>query len=137
MPPKTILLPVFALVGLTFSVLLTIPIARIAAVRKGRATISDFKLGESAQVPAETQLFNRNYMNLLELPVLFYVLCLSMYVTGKVDAVSVSIAWIYVALRCVHSLIHLTYNQVVHRLVAFAASNFVLAGLWLRFFLTL
>jgi hypothetical protein len=39
-------------------------------------------------------------------------------------------AWLYVALRVAHSLIHLTYNNVMHRLIAFAVSNPVLAGLW-------
>jgi len=37
---------------------------------------------------------------------------------------------LYVALRVVHTLIHLLYNNVLHRLIAFAASNFVLVGIW-------
>jgi len=39
-------------------------------------------------------------------------------------------AWAYVALRIVHSLIHLTYNQVLHRLAAFTLSNGALVVLW-------
>lgn len=129
--------PMFALVGLTFLVLLAIPFARIRAVRGGHVTVAAFKLGESAQVPEGTQLFNRNYMNLLELPLLFYVVCVSLFVTGKVDAVAVNIAWAYVALRALHSLIHVSYNRVIHRLVAFAISNVVLSLLWVRFALSL
>jgi len=128
-----ILLPMFALVGLTFGVLLMIPFARFRAVAAGKVNAGDFRLGESARVPPETQLPNRNYMNLLEMPVLFYVACVSMYVTNKVDAVAVAIAWGYVALRFAHSAIHLSYNNVIHRLVVFATSNVVLSVLWIRF----
>jgi hypothetical protein len=44
------------------------------------------------------------------------------------------VAWSYVALRVIHSLIHLTYNTVMHRLTVFAVSNFVLGGLWVALF---
>jgi hypothetical protein len=76
-------------------------------------------------------------MNLLEMPLLFYVACLTLYVTGKVDAVAVYLAWLYFGLRAAHSLIHLTYNKVFHRLTVFAASNAVLAVLWIRLFFAL
>ncbi|MFT3925828.1 MAG: MAPEG family protein [Myxococcales bacterium] len=136
MPAAQILLPMFALVALTFSVLLMIPIARFRAASAGKVNVGDFRLGESERVPPETRLPNRNYMNLLELPVLFYVVCLSMYVTNKVDAAAVTIAWVYVALRFTHSTIHLSYNNVIHRLAAFASSNVVLSVLWIRFALS-
>ena len=42
----------------------------------------------------------------------------------------VHLAWAYVALRIVHSLIHLSYNHVLHRFLAFATSNVVLLGIW-------
>jgi len=84
-------------------------------------------------VPGEVSLPNRNLMNLLELPVLFYVACLAFYVGGIVDVAAVVLAWAYVALRAAHSVIHLTYNNVFHRLAAFAASNAVLLALWIRF----
>ena len=132
-----ILQPVFALAALTFSVLLQIPIRRFRAAAAGAVTANDFLLGESDNVPAHVKVGNRNYMNLLELPVLFYVACIGMYVTGRADAVAVVMAWSYVALRTLHSLIHLTYNNVIHRLVAFALSNFLLAAIWIRFYLAL
>lgn len=135
MPPtQQILYPMFALVALTFLVLIQIPIARIRAAAAGKVTAADFRLGESARVPPETALPNRNYMNLLELPVLFYAACLGLYVTGKVDQTMLILAWTYVGLRTLHSLIHLSYNNVVHRLSAFATSNVVLGVIWIRFF---
>jgi hypothetical protein len=73
-------------------------------------------------------------MNLLELPMLFYVGGLMYYVAGKVDGVVLAVAWTYVALRAIHSVIHVTYNNVMHRLTVFALSNGVLGVFWVLFF---
>lgn len=125
-----ILYPMAALAMLTFAVLLLIPIRRFRAGAAGQVSYDDFKYGESAQVPPEVSLPNRNMMNLLELPVLFYVACLTYFVAGRASEWALLLAWAYVALRIAHSAIHLTYNRVRHRLVAFAASNVVLVMLW-------
>jgi hypothetical protein len=126
--------PMGALACLTFLALAMIPIRRISAVRAGRVRAADFELGESAQVPDDVALPNRNYMNLLELPVLFYVACFMYDLAARVDGYALTIAWVYVGLRAVHSIIHLTYNNVRHRLIPFAVSNVVLATFWLHFF---
>jgi hypothetical protein len=73
-------------------------------------------------------------MNLLELPMLFYVAGLMYYVAGRVDQTVLAVAWTYVALRGAHSAIHLTYNNVFHRLALFALSNVVLGVFWVLFF---
>ena len=72
---------------------------------------------------------NRAFMNLVEVPPLFYVLCVVFFVTGKVGAVALGLAWLYVALRVAHSLIFLGYNHVVHRFAVFAISNFVVVAM--------
>ena len=69
-------------------------------------------------------------MNLLETPMLFYVVCVILYVTAGASHLAILVAWAYVALRVVHSLIHLTYNHVLHRLAAFTLSNAALVSLW-------
>jgi len=133
MDPVVIFGPVLALVGLTFLVLLRIPFVRIRAALAKRVVIDDFRLGESPLVPADVALPNRNYMNLLELPLLFYMLAISLFVTRHVDATQLTLAWLYVGLRVGHSLVHLTYNGVLHRLLLFATSNVVLAVMWTLF----
>lgn len=125
--------PVLALVLLTFLVLLRIPYVRFMAVRSRQLTVSDFRLGESPRVPEAVALPNRNYMNLLELPMLFYTLAVALYVTQRVDAVVLALAWVYVGLRVVHSGVHLTFNHVLTRLTMFALSNFTLAAMWTYF----
>jgi len=135
MQQSLIFAPMGALAFMTFAVLILIPIRRFRAGAKGEIVRDDFKFGESPSVPGHVSIPNRNYMNLLELPVLFYAGSLMFFVSGKVDALVLGIAWLYVALRFVHSAIHLTYNNVFHRLIPFAASNVVLSVYWLVFFL--
>jgi len=135
MPHELILLPMGALALLTFLVLLLVPIRRFRAAFAGQVVAGDFRYGESARVPGEVSIPNRNYMNLLELPVLFYVVCVLNYVTSPaVSAATLALAWTYVGLRALHSLVHLTYNNVMHRLAMFVAGNVVLAALWIAFF---
>jgi hypothetical protein len=134
MPQELIFAPMGAMALLTFVVLGFIPARRFRAAFAGRVKPDDFKFGESAAVPGDVSIPNRNYMNLLELPTLFYVAGLMYYVAGRLDQAALVVAWAYVALRAVHSAIHLSYNNVFHRLTAFALSNFVLLAFWVLFF---
>ena len=71
-------------------------------------------------------------MNLLEAPVLFYAFCLAAYVTHHGwDVGHTVLAWFYVALRIVHTFVHLTYNRIMHRFASYAPSNLVLLVMWL------
>ena len=132
-----ILYPMAALAMLTFAVLLVIPYRRFKAAFARQVVADDFKYGESKNVPPEVSIPNRNYMNLLEMPLLFYVACITLYVIKSVDAGSLYLAWGYFALRVFHSAVHLTYNKVMHRLTLFALSNVVLAVIWVRILLWL
>jgi hypothetical protein len=133
MTDTRVLLPAVALVGLTFLVLMQVPIRRFRAAFAGKVDANDFRYGESDRVPGEVSIPNRNLMNLLEMPVLFYVCCLAFFVTRTTDPIALGMAWAYVVLRAGHSLVHLTYNKVTHRLTLFALSNFVLGSLWVKF----
>ena len=134
MPQDQIFLPMGALALLTFLVLTAIPLRRFRSAFAGETGAADYKFGESAKVPGHVSIPNRNYMNLLEMPVLFYVVCLMLHQTGRVDATFLTLAWVYVGLRLGHSLVHLTYNHVMHRLALFATSNFVVVAIWGLFF---
>ena len=134
MPQEMIFAPMGAMALLTFVVLLLIPLRRFRAGFAGEVGIDDFKFGESTRVPGHVAIPNRNYMNLLELPMLFYVAGLMYFVAGRADGRVLAVAWAYVALRASHSMIHLTYNNVRHRLVVFAISNVVLGVFWAQFF---
>ena len=125
-----ILYPMFALAAWTMLVLLLIPVVRIRAGLRREVRPKDFLYGESAEVPGQVSLPNRNYMNLLELPMLFYVVCLLLFVIAGASPLVVAVAWLYVGLRVVHSLIHVTYNRLIHRFALFALSSTALLALW-------
>ena len=132
MKPESILLPPAVLALWTLAVLLLIPLHRIRAARAGRVTSDDFKYGESPRVPPEVAIPNRHMMNLLELPVLFYMSSLFLYVMRATTPSALALAWAYVGLRLGHSVVHLSYNKVMHRLALFALSNVVLVSIWMR-----
>ena len=131
---ELILQPMAALALLAFLVLLLMLVRRVGAVRRGSVTVEDFRHGESDRVPDRVQLANRNYRNLFELPVLFHVVCLMHYAAGIVDPATLALSWGYVGLRAAHTAVHVTYNDVLHRMTLFAASNLLLVALWLGFF---
>lgn len=131
-----ILQPMAAMMLLTFAVWLRLYSARIPAMRgrrinpetvSSRVQKADVDLGR-----AETSASD-NFMNLFELPVLFYALCLVLYMTGRIDFAYIGLAWGFVALRVVHSFIHLTYNKVMHRFMAYALGGVVLLVMVIRF----
>jgi hypothetical protein len=125
-----LLMPLATLALWTLNVLTYTEIARLLAIRAGRVQLEDFRYGDSPKVPADVAVGNRNYMNLLESPVLFYVACLAAMQTGRVDTWMVRLAWAFVALRIAHSLVHLINRSFIPRIVVFSASLIALALMW-------
>lgn len=122
-----------ALVFWTFVIMLFMAYKRISSGFTGRLKPGAFKVGESPEVPMDVRLANRNFVNLFEMPVLFYALCIALYVTRDVTEASLALAWIYVVLRVGHSLIHVTYNKIMHRFAFYAVSNLILLAMWILF----
>lgn len=133
MRQEYIFAPAIVLALLTFAVMGYLGYKRFSAGFAGRVKAGDFRYGETANVPPDVVVVNRNFMNLLEAPLLFYVLCLAAYATHSVTAITLWLAWAYVALRAAHSAVHLAYNRILYRFAAYAASNVVLLALWLWF----
>ena len=133
MRQEAVFVPVSVLALWTGCMVFMVGFSRIRAVKTGRVRRGAFRLGESAEVPDDVKVWNRNLMNLLELPLLFYVVSIAFYVTHQVTPRVVTLAWIYLALRLAHSLVHVTSNRILLRLTCYAASNVVLVWLWIRF----
>ena len=122
-----ILAPMGVLAGITFFVLLFVPAMRFA--QRGR---TDQEQSATGDIPGGTS--NPNFADLLEMPVLFYVICLMALVTHRVDLTMLWLAWAYVVIRALHSLVHLTYDNRIHRTFLFALSNFAIVAMWVFFF---
>ncbi|WP_341501290.1 MAPEG family protein [Gallaecimonas sp. GXIMD4217] len=122
----------FALLLLTTAVAVLMLIRRIKAARSGEVRLRQYKLMDG-DMPDKVVQAGNNYRNLFEMPVLFYTAVVAFLALGEgSEPVALALAWGYVALRAVHSAIHLTYNHVGHRLGIFLLSNLVLLALWLR-----
>lgn len=126
--------PFFAMILLTFVVWVVMYIGRIRYSIANRVNAQ--RLGTPEKVvqvlPEEIQYPAYNLTNLLELPIIFYALCLYLFVSGNVDALYVIAAWSYVALRAVHSVIQCTSNIVMRRFAVYVASSVVLWSMVLR-----
>ena len=83
-------------------------------------------------VPGDINLPAYAFKNLFELPVLFYALCIYLYVTATVDSLYVMAAWIFVAGRAIHCVIYCVYNKVMHRFAAYFLSALVLWAIIVR-----
>ncbi len=125
-----ILYPVFAMFLLVSVVLLRMRSRRFAAVRKQEVDVAFYKAYPDGGEPESLRVISRHFSNLFEMPVLFYAVVLMIYVTHHVSTFLVVCAWLYVALRYLHSAIHLGSNNVVARFSAYFASAFVLALMW-------
>ena len=125
-----ILLPVIALVFLTAVVWVRLYVERIRELRQRR--IDPQALATSASVGQTMQRVQAsdNFRNLFEVPVLFYALCAVLVSAQHVSSFFVVGAWVYVALRYIHSFIHLTYNRVMHRFAVYVLSTVILFVLW-------
>lgn len=127
---RAIYLPGLVLVALTLVVWLRMFFMRVAQMKRERinpqrlATAAD-----SAALLTDSRAAD-NFRNLFELPVLFYFALAVAAHIGRVDGISVWLAWAFVALRIAHSAIQVTYNRVMHRFRAYFASSIVLWVLW-------
>jgi hypothetical protein len=125
-----ILGPAFAMVGLTFVVWWRMFFMRIGQMKRERIHPQAVATSSQATEKLTDSRAADNFRNLFELPVLFYAALLVAAATGQVTPVSLSLAWIFVALRIAHSAIQCSYNKVMHRFYAYVAGGLALFALW-------
>ena len=131
MTETSLIYPMLALVLLTFGVAVVLFRARVRSVREGHTPVSYFRTFQGSQEPEFLAKPTRHFVNLFEVPTLFYAGCLAAMVVGVTDPLMVGLAWGYVAARLAHAVIHIRGNRVRHRLAAYSASWLFLLALWL------
>lgn len=124
--------PMAALIGLTAFMISLMLVLRVKTVRLRKISPRYFKLNKGGELPDNVIAVTQNYSNLLELPVLFYTVCVIAIILNQSTEYFVIHAWVYVALRYMHSYIHTTYNHILHRLIIFGLSCFVLISMWVK-----
>ena len=135
MNQTTIFWPMLAHVLLIYIVYGVLGRRRYGAVKSGEAKVGQYKVRSTE--PASSVTVASNLINQFELPVLFYVLCLTLHTTNGVNYLTLALMWIFVASRYFHAWIHLTSNNLLLRSRAFFLGAVVLALAWIWFALHL
>ncbi len=135
MTADPIWLPVTAMVLVTALVWIKLYADRLTEMREKRIDPQSLSTTRAAAGKLEKTRASDNFRNLFEVPVLFYVLCIAIVVNGGSTPGLVRAAGVFVGLRALHSLIHVSYNRVIHRFIVYAASTVLLFGMWAVFLL--
>jgi hypothetical protein len=120
MMPPVVALIVWSLIMLIWLYATRIPAMGKAKLRPGQATKADMEALPVANVA-------NNYNHLMEQPTLFYAVCFALEFLERGDnAINIGLAWLYVTIRVVHSLVQATVNIIVVRFLIFVAGSIVL-----------
>ncbi len=125
-----IVYPLYGMVILTICLWTLVVFVRFREVSTGNLKIEFFELYDGTGAPPDVTKTTRHLSNLFEMPILFYVACLTAFLLELDSVLLIYLGWGYVVLRCIHAFIHLTYNKVFHRLAAFMLGNFLVIAMW-------
>lgn len=123
----SVLTPVLALVSWTLLIWVWMYATRLPAMSKAGIDPQDAQHpGSLTVLPSEVRRIADNYNHLHEQPTIFYALALYCHLTGMTDPTTVALAWAFVGLRVLHSLVQTTVNKVAVRFLCFASAAIVL-----------
>jgi len=129
-----ILAPVTALVLWSFVMWAWLYATRIPAIIKLKITYDPLRPAAefNDRIPPHVRWKADNYNHLMEQPTLFYAIALTLALLGAGAGLNAVMAWSYVALRVVHSLVQATVNLVTLRFAIFMVASLVLLGMAIR-----
>ncbi len=125
--------PIIALIAWTLLVWVWMYALRIPAMTAANIDADDAKHpGSLSGLPSNVRAVADNYNHLHEQPTVFYALAFYTQLAGAADTLNVNLAWAYVVLRIVHSLVQNTANKVMVRFSVFSLSSMVLIAITVR-----
>lgn len=129
-----ILYPVFVQVAFTFVLFFMMGFERFKAYKAGTVKRGE-NAGQKPIWPERAGVVSNAFHNQLELPMLFYAAVAFTMLAGGADHIAVALAWVFAVSRLVHGAIHVTYNNVPHRFLAYLVGAVFLLLLWVKLFL--
>jgi hypothetical protein len=128
-----LLAPIVALVGWSLVMYIWMYAVRLPAMRRAGISLKGRRgtRGGALEgvIPDEANWKAHNYAHLMEQPTIFYAIVTALILMGFDAVINVYLAWAYVGLRVVHSLIQATVNVVAYRFLVFTLSSLCLIGL--------
>ena len=122
----SILLPVLTLAFWTFIIFAIMAPARFYFLRMKHPQTAAHTKNLKGLLPPWTERVADNYNHLFEQPVVFYAIALSIAVINNIEPFMIQLAWVYVALRVLHSIVQITFNFVPLRFTLFVTSWLIL-----------
>ena len=122
--------PMIAHAALVFVLYMELGRRRAISASKKELHISDFRVLRPESDTEYTGVAARAVINNFEMPVLFHAASLALFSVGAVSQSAIIVAWVFIAGRIAQSLVHLTYNNVIHRAGGFFLSVFMTMALW-------
>ncbi|MEO6697874.1 MAG: MAPEG family protein [Paraperlucidibaca sp.] len=134
-----LLTPVLALITWSMVMWGWMYATRIPAIQAAKIRLdSNAPSGQQmATLPAPVRWKADNYNHLMEQPTLYYALVLTLALLGVADSLTLGLAWAYVALRVIHSLVQSLSNVIIVRFAVFSLSSLVLIGLVIQAWLAI
>lgn len=128
---SSILLPIVVLASWTMVMWLWMYVTRIPAILLMKMKLDpNAPRGEQMNLlPPKVRWKADNYNHLMDEPTLFYAVALVLAIIGQGDGVNLHLAWLYVGLRIIHSLVQANFNIIQIRFFLFILSSFTLMGL--------
>jgi hypothetical protein len=127
------LTPVLALIVLSLLVWIWMYATRIPAMQRAGIDPQNARHpGSLDGLPSSARQVADNYNHLMEQPTIFYALVFYIVLAGHSDTFNIYLAWTYVGLRVLHTLIQCTVNNVTMRFSVFALSTLALMAMVAR-----
>jgi hypothetical protein len=130
---QALLGPIFALAALVGLVWLLMLSFRNYAILRNIASATYYAAYQHATPPDWVERPARTFNNLMQIPTMFWLVCVLMMITSRVDAAQLLLAWVFVSARALHALVYMIWNYLPARFGIWTAGTITLVVIWVRF----
>jgi hypothetical protein len=131
--PEALLGPIFALAALVGLVWLLMVSIRNYAVLRNIADATYYAAYQHSTPPDWVERPARTFNNLMQIPTMFWLVCVLMMITSRVDGAQLLLAWVFVSARALHALVYMIWNYLPARFGIWTAGTITLVVIWVRF----
>lgn len=124
------LIPMYLMLVLTLFIGTYTVLGRIRSVSKGEVKIKTYRTMDYDAMPEKLAVAGRCFNNQFEVPTLFYAVGVLSLAMNLVTPILVGLAWVFVVSRFIHAYVHLTSNNVLHRMLVYIIGVLIVFAMW-------